>query len=480
MRCVKVEEPPIIQEEKVSSNDRLYENLSIKIQSIDGLMKILSKKEGELTEEKKDTTTYDLMRKFIEKNPVFTRKNKFYLFNGTYYELSSANKIKQKMLGGFRDLLCDKIISFIEGAVKFLQIEPQISIEDKDVRDDLIVFNNLVLDINTGSTYYHSPMFNVTYLVNASFMGLNSPNTPVFDNFLYQITGGDAVLITRIWMMIGYILTPDTKAKSIFLLQGVGNSGKSLLVKLLQRLLSEDAFFPFDVDMLSSTFGLGDLFAKALCVCQDMPNRELNSKSVAVLKELSGDDTVSSAVKYEGPIVFDNKAKLVLVSNHAVKPKVNDDAFWDRLVVIPFKYAVDRVKQNKNLMNELLKEKDGIVTKAIMAYWELKKNNYIFPGDYSPNEVIELNGSICESLYLNIYEFIKQHFQEGGQDEYVLTETAHRLFVHNVINCSRSEFSQHYKKCVIDIFPNASEIRKRKNGKGNPIHGVKGIKLKDI
>ena len=315
VRCVKVEEPPIIQEEKVSSNDRLYENLSVKLQSIDGLMKILSKKEGELTEEKKDTTTYDLMRKFIEKNPVFTRKNKFYLFNGTYYELSSANKIKQKMLGGFRDLLRDKSISFIEGAVKFLQIEPQISIEDKDVRDDLIVFNNLVLDINTGSTYCHSHMFNVTYLVNASFMGLNSPNTPVFDNFLYQITGGDAVLITRIWMMIGYILTPDTKAKSIFLLQGVGNSGKSLLVKLLQRLLSEDAFFPFDVDMLSSTFGLGDLFGKVLCVCQDMPNRELNSKSVAVLKELSGDDTVSSAVKYEGPIVFDNKGNPI----HGVK-----------------------------------------------------------------------------------------------------------------------------------------------------------------
>lgn len=211
-----------------------------------------------------------------------------------------------------------------------------------------------------------------------------------------------------------------------------------------------------------------------------MPNRHINSKAVGVLKELSGDDTVSSAVKYEGPIVFDNKAKLILVSNHAVRPQYNDDAFWNRLVTIPFYYAVRKEDQNKNLINELWKERDAIATKAIVAYCELRKNKYIFPGNYQPNEVVDFSGDLSESLSMSVFNFVKQYFEEGAAEEYVLTENAYEKFLSNMMCCSRSEFSQHYKKCVFEIFPNACEVRKRKSGKGNPMHGIKGIKFKEI
>lgn len=233
-----------------SDNDFAF-SLNQKINKIDSLIGTLPKEKVYLAEAQSEISTYDLMSMFLEKFFVLTRKKKFYLYNGKYYEISDVSSIKQKMLGAFREVVRDKNISFIEGAVKYLLIEPNIVIEDKDVRDDLVAFDNKVLNINTGLTYAHSPDYIVTYAINASYIDEYCPLTPVFDDFLEQITGGDVNLIARIWMMIGYVLTPDTKAKCIFLLQGVGNSGKSIIVKLLQRLLSNDAFFPFDMDSLS-------------------------------------------------------------------------------------------------------------------------------------------------------------------------------------------------------------------------------------
>lgn len=57
----------------------------------------------------------------------------------------------------------------------------------------------------------------------------------------------------------------------------------------------------------------------------------------------------------------------------------SNKAFWERMVIVPFLNSVRKENQDKNLLDKLWSERDGIVSKAMLAGRELILNNYIFP-----------------------------------------------------------------------------------------------------
>ena len=219
-----------------------------------------------------------------------------------------------------------------------------------------------------------------------------------------------------------------------------------------------------------------DLFGRVLCVCNDMPSEPLDIKATSILKELSGNDTVSSDVKYESSIVFDNTAKIILVSNHSVVAKTSYEAFYNRIVTVPFKYAVSKSAQDPYLIERLTKEFDGIATKAIHAYWRLVKANYVFSGDYKINEIVDTS-NINPNLAMNIYNFVKSCF-EKKDDSFVFTQTAYETFIKYYTNCNKLEFSQFFKKYAFDIY-GVCPARKREYANSNPKHGIKRKKKKN-
>lgn len=419
---------------------------------------------------------YDIMRKFINNIPVKTRNRHIYIYNGCFFESVTKNRVYQLIVSQFRDIIKSKTSKFLAGVVDYLFYEPDIVMEDKSIRKDIISFKNGILNIRTGEFFNHNPDFITTYAVMANYIGINEPHTPVFDAFLNQITGGDCVLQERILQIIGYCMTPDTGAKKIFLFQGVGDSGKSVLCRLLQKLFSSSAYFPMKAANLKSRFALADLFGRVLCVCNDMPSEPLDIKATSILKELSGNDTVSSDVKYESSIVFDNTAKIIMVSNHDVVAKTSDEAFYNRIVTVPFKYAVSKSAQDPYLIERLTMEFDGIATKAIHAYWRLVKANYVFLGDYKINEVVDTS-NINPNLAMNIYNFVKCCF-EKQDDAFVFTQTAYEEFVNYYTYCNKLEFSQFFKKFAFEIY-GVSSARKREYANSNPKHGIKGLVFKN-
>lgn len=427
-----------------------------------------------LPKEKTEVSQHDIMRNFISFIPIRTRKNKLYSYNGKYYQLTDKTEIKQILLKFYRNFFVKKPISYISGVVDYMLIEPDIVLRDEDIRTDLLSLNNGVLNLITGELYYHNSSFITTYSINADYLFDSNINTPVFDDFLNHITNGDSILAERIWQILGYCLTPDTSAKVIFLFQGVGDSGKSVLTKLLQKLFSRDSIFPFKYSKLKEPFALSDWFGKTLCTCNDMPSSRIDDNAVSTLKELSGNDTISSPEKHKKSIVFDNKAKILLVSNHAIISKTHDKAFYDRLVTVPF--AFPATTKNSNLINELLFERNGIVTKAIRAYWKLVNNSYIFPGNYQHNTVVDLNDSYNNNLSISTYNFVKNYFATD-YDSYIFTDDAYEVYSKNNTDVSKYQFAQYFKKYAHEIY-GATEARKRKENSLNPIHCVKGIQFK--
>ena len=105
------------------------------------------------------------------------------------------------------------------------------------------------------------------------------------DRFLYQIAGGDPVLIKRIWQVIGYCLVPqDNRAKRFFLFQGLGNTGKSVLGSLLSAFYEETAVGSVDAFRIGDRFSLSSLVNKALNISADLPSSALGDQAVGIIK----------------------------------------------------------------------------------------------------------------------------------------------------------------------------------------------------
>ena len=88
---------------------------------------------------------------------------------------------------------------------------------------------------STPENMQHYPT--ITYALNVCYYpyGNTLGNTPVTDEFFSRIAGNNLMLQNRLWEMLGYILTPDINAKAFFLLQGVPNSGKSVLGRFIEQ-----------------------------------------------------------------------------------------------------------------------------------------------------------------------------------------------------------------------------------------------------
>lgn len=404
--------------------------------------------------------------------------NTIYLYNGKYYKLSSIADLDREIVKNFRSLI--KIIGvpkFVNDVSSFVLKEPKLNVKSFPVSQTLVSFENGLLNLTTGKMQLHSKEYFTLYSIKANYLNNYGVACPRFDAFLENITRGDEILVKRIWQMIGYILTPDTSAKTFFLLQGVQNSGKTVLTTIISELFSEDAVATLDIHSYGEKFSVSELFGKSLAISPDLPAEPLDSKAVGKIKQITGNDTISAPVKYKSNLQFKSTAKIILATNHPLLLKMHDDAFFDRLVTIPFKYSVPKSEQCFTLIDDLLSERDAIVTKAINYYFDLVAHNYCFIGEYMPNRVVMNGIFIEENVRMRIFKFVQNFFTKDDDGVVFMTDAYDRYIKKNTY-ISLNEFSQYFKRYAEEIY-NGRKERKRKENEENAKSCIRGINWKE-
>lgn len=194
----------------------------------------------------------------------------------------------------------------------------------------------------------------------------------------------------RIWQMLGVIFCPDRAAKAFFVLQGPSDTGKSLFTRFVEEFFTADMVSRLNLHDLKQNFAPGDLEGKRLCISSDASSEALDPVATSLIKQATGGDVISADVKYKARIQFRCEAVFVLVTNHAVRTKDPDDAFFRRAVAIPFRYAVSRSEQvpPEVLLKRLRQEMDVIASRAVETYRQLVQNRYLFAGDFSAQRSI--------------------------------------------------------------------------------------------
>lgn len=217
---------------------------------------------------------------------------------------------------------------------------------------------------------------------------------PYFDRFVSAVSGGDPSVWQLIWEVLGYILSFDMSAKAFFVLQGVGDSGKSVFGNLVSSFFNPEALAHLDIYRFKDRFSTSALRGKRLNICMDLPRAKISREAIGTIKMLTGDDTITIEEKFRQSESYKPTCKLLFGSNFPLMPGDNDPAFRARLITIPFRYAVPKEQQDKHLLDKLLAERSAIAVKALDAYLELRRRNYRFPVVHG---ICDMNGYVAEN-----------------------------------------------------------------------------------
>lgn len=230
----------------------------------------------------------------------------------------------------------------------------------------LLSVANGVIDLKTGALRAPRREDYVTKRAHVEYRP--GARCPTFDAFLDRIFEGNLALIEFVQRAAGYSLTGDTGEQCLFLLWGSGMNGKSTLVNALRAALGDyatqadpAAFMVRDRSGPSSD--IARLRGARLVAAVETEDGQRLAESL--IKQLTGQDTVTACFKYQEHFEYEPQFKLWLAANH--KPVVvgDDFAIWRRIHLIPFTVQIPEAERDRALPEKLRAELPGILNWAL-------------------------------------------------------------------------------------------------------------------
>ena len=243
------------------------------------------------------------------------------------------------------------------------------SSEDWDTDDLSFQCDNGVFVLTDGSFIDGKPGHMISQCSGVNY----DPNAecPIFDQFLLDIMDGDEELTEYLLMCLGYSMSGLTDEQCMFILNGNGANGKSVLLDLMSFIYGDytvhtrfDAFLKKFNN--TSTNDLARL-SKARMVTANESGVGKNWDEERI-KEITGGDKITARFMYAEFFEFRSQIKLWCATNNLPKTDDLTDAFWQRMVVIPFDKQFKGDDRNTNILEELKRESSGILNRLYQGF----------------------------------------------------------------------------------------------------------------
>ena len=246
--------------------------------------------------------------------------------------------------------------------------------------EGVINFRNGLLKVSADSLELmpHNPDVLSTIQIPCEWTGQDSP-TPVFDSFLRTLTDGSEETIRFLLQWLGVVLSNihGWRCKKALIMHGPGDTGKSVLKSLAERLLGKGNYIGTDLAEIEARFGTGAIFGTRLAGSSDMSY--VTVSELKTFKKLTGGDSLFAEFKGQQCFEFVYSGLLWFCTNRP--PKFGgDDGQWvyDRIMLLECKNVIPKEQQDKTLLDKLYAESEGIAYKAIKALQQVIANGYRF------------------------------------------------------------------------------------------------------
>jgi len=288
--------------------------------------------------------------------------------------------------------------------------------------------------------------------------------------------------------ILSLCLTTDTSQQYFFVLSGSGGNGKSKLMTLLESCLG-DYFGTAAPELITAkrekanqaNESLASLEKSRVLIMSEASQNDIIQASL--MKQFTGEDTISVRKNYGSQMTFKPKFKLLFICNEIPKMSENGPAVWRRVKVIDFPTRfVDNPDVNKP--NERQKDegfikhvlddcKDAFISVLIKYHQLYKEKGLVEPKSVSHSTEVYQNEHDCFPASIIGEQFV-------NEDEKSVIKSS--ILQHKLMS---------WAKTNLDTIPKSSVFKKKMNeffniepsthrfGTSYTIHGWKGYIFRD-
>lgn len=397
--------------------------------------------------------------------------------NGNIHELLTDKGLERFIFGYLENHAPGFKSNLIKEIKYFLETDGSIRTEQTSSTDFVAFTNGVVLDNQLRSVIPNRELF-LTHQIKAAYNPALIGKCPVMIKFIESSMGGNIVLMHRTWQAIAFVLA-NASAKRFLVLEGIGDSGKSQLIGLIEAFFPDDCF-PLKLEEFNQKFLLDRISGKKLVTCADLPKSVLSETAVGNIKAITGGDKINGQAKFGTPYTLDTGGgqRLIFATNHPIILREVDEAFANRIVYLPFINAVPPENRDPNLLSKLISEKDAIVSTALQYLPELIRNNFTFAGEAETQTMLATYSATANVSAMDILRKFLSDNLVCAEEFFTATEDIRQAFMTETgIVIDTSNFGKLLKTVLNGLYPNAEEKRITTHGVKN--RGYNGIKIKE-
>ena len=279
-----------------------------------------------------------VVRYLMETMCMFVMGRELYIYrDGCYYLDQDGIKVKAVV----SKLIPEKFITFrCLSAVYNLLIEQQElqkSLEELNAYPPWwINFKNGMFDVREGKLRKHKPEYlSINQIPHVLDMEIRKNLDEAGKNtsrFLNDAMPDHTDQLT-LWQYIGYSMTRDTRFQRFMIIRGIGGTGKSKVINLIQDIVGPANCSGISLQALNERFYPSMLQGMLLNACADISSGAL--VQVDNIKKATGEDVMICERKGRDPVPFRSYAKLIFSANKIpLNLDEKSNAFYRRLLIL--------------------------------------------------------------------------------------------------------------------------------------------------
>ena len=416
--------------------------------------------------------TLDALIKISSKPPsestvadeIIKKHNVIYLNNIGFYEWDGRIwcKISDNIIRNYADQTYGKQFTTAQrvGAVCNL-LKARTVREITFDRKPVLTFQNGTLEIETGVFRGFSELDYCSIIMDYDY----NPNadSPVWDNFIRDVTNDEPISQENLQMIAGYVLFPDCKYQQVFILMGDGGNGKSVYLEVIQKIFGDKNVTHVEPNGLTAEFQRILLKDSLLNIGSDINSDFSRGEIREWLLKIADGTSIQACYKGMTHIDFIPRCKLIYACNmlptadiiNGLNRRLRFVNFPCRYVEYPNPNNPLERPRDVNIISKLLRELPGIFNWAYHGYQLLRKVNY-----FTDNPDQQTLLSQFETISNPVAVFCDDITYTGKTDrdtiyyDYQLwcEKTGHK-------SLSREKFMPKFRDCMSDRI--ISETRKR-------------------
>ena len=171
--------------------------------------------------------------------------------------------------------------------------------------------------------------------------------------------------------------------KALFLV-GPTASGKSTFLDTIRAVLGDDTVVSLTPQELTGErFAGAELFQSWANFRNDIPSSLI--EDTGAFKEITAGDSIKAERKFKDPFRFEPNAKHLFSANQLPDAETEDEAFYRRVLLVPFPSTVPKSERDPHLDEKLQSELSGVLNWMLDGLQRLMAQGE-FTGDRTPGE----------------------------------------------------------------------------------------------